>query len=117
MPATCPVRALRRWLKESHVKSGPLFRAINRHGRISSRGLNRASVGWILKRAAQRAGMKTRPLGGHSLRAGCVTQAAMNGANERDIMRQTGHKSAETLARYIRIGQMFTHNAAASLGI
>ena len=50
-------------------------------------------------------------------RAGCVTQAAMNGANEWDIMRQTGHKSAETLARYIRIGQMFTHNAAASLGI
>jgi hypothetical protein len=41
----------------------------------------------------------------------------MNGANERDIMRQTGHKSAETLAKYIRIGQMFTHNAAASLGI
>jgi integrase len=114
---TCPVRALRRWLKESRIKSGPLFRAINRHDHIGTRGLNRASVGWILKRAARRAGMKTRPLGGHSLRAGCVTQAAMNGANERDIMRQTGHKSAETLARYIRIGQMFTHNAAASLGI
>jgi len=115
--ATCPVRALRRWLKESRVKSGRLFRAISRHGHISPRGLNRASIGWILKRAAQRAGMKTRPLGGHSLRAGCVTQAAMNGANEWDIMRQTGHKSAETLAKYIRIGQMFTHNAAASLGI
>ena len=114
---TCPVRALRRWLKESRVKSGPLFRAINRHGHIALRGLNRASIGWILKRAALRAGMKTRPLDGHSLRAGCVTQAAMNGANERDIMRQTGHKSAETLARYIRIGQMFTHNAATSLGI
>ena len=114
---TCPVRALRRWFKESRVKRGPLFRAINRHGQICPRGLNRASVSWILKRAARRAGMKTRPLGGHSLRAGCVTQAAMNGANERDIMRQTGHKSRETLAKYIRIGQMFTHNAAASLGI
>ena len=79
--------------------------------------VTRPSVSWILKRAARRAGMKTRPLSGHSLRAGCVTQAAMNGANERDIMRQTGHKSRETLAKYIRIGQMFTHNAAASLGI
>lgn len=114
---TCPVRAVRRWLKESQIKSGPLFRAINRHGHIGPRGLNRASVDWILKRAAQRAGMKTRPLGGHSLRAGCVTQAAMNGDNEWDIMRQTGHKSAQTLASYVRIGQMFTHNAAASLGI
>jgi site-specific recombinase XerD len=116
-PATCPVRTLRRWMKEAHLKSGRAFRAIDRHGHIAHRGLHRASVGWILKRAAHRARMKTEPLGGHSLRAGCVTQAAMNGANERDIMRQTGHKSAETLAKYIRIGRMFTSNAAASLGI
>ncbi len=115
--ATCPVRSLRRWLKESHIKSGPVFRAIDRHGNLAPRGIHRASVSWILKRAARRARMKTEPLGGHSLRAGCATQASMNGANERDIMRQTGHKSAETLAKYIRIGQMFTHNAAASLGI
>jgi integrase len=115
--ASCPVRALRRWLKEAHLKSGPVFRAIDRHGNISSRALNRASVSWILKRAARRARMKTEPLGGHSLRAGCITQASMNGANEHDIMRQSGHKSAETLAKYIRIGHMFTHNAAASLGI
>jgi hypothetical protein len=27
------------------------------------------------------------------------------------------HKSSVTLAKYIRIGQMFTHNAAAGLGI
>ena len=37
--------------------------------------------------------------------------------NERDIMRQTGHKSAEMLAKYIRIGEMFARNAAAGLGI
>jgi hypothetical protein len=29
----------------------------------------------------------------------------------------TGHKSAEMLARYIRIGEIFTRNAAACLGI
>ena len=37
--------------------------------------------------------------------------------SERDIMRQTGHKSAEMLSKYIRIGEMFTRNAAAGLGI
>jgi len=42
-------------------------------------------------------------LGGPSLRAGCVTQATMNGVSERDIMRQTGHKSAKMLVKYIRI--------------
>ena len=56
-------------------------------------------------------------LGGHSLRAGHVTQAAMNGVTERVIMRQTGHRSTATLRRYIRIGEMFRENAARGLGI
>jgi integrase len=114
---TCPVRALRRWLAESGIPSGAVFRGVNRHGKLARRGLHKDCVGWILKVAASRAGLKPEPLGGHSLRAGCVTQAAMNGVSERDIMRQTGHKSAEMLARYIRIGEMFTRNAAAGLGI
>ena len=115
--ATCPVRTLRRWLAASGISSGAVFRGVNRHGKLSRRGLHKDCVGWILKRAAHRAGLKPEPLGGHSLRAGCVTQAAMNGVSERDIMRQTGHKSAEMLARYIRIGEIFTRNAAAGLGI
>jgi integrase len=114
---TCPVRALRCWLAASGITAGAVFRGVDRHGKLSRRGLHKDCVGWILKRAASRAGLKPEPLGGHSLRAGCVTQAAMNGVSERDIMRQTGHKSTEMLARYIRIGEIFTRNAAAGLGI
>ncbi len=33
------------------------------------------------------------------------------------LRRETGHKSAVMLAKFIRIGQMFTRNAAAGLGI
>jgi hypothetical protein len=44
-------------------------------------------------------------------------KSAMNGISERYIMRQTDHKSTEMLAKYIRIGEMFTRNAAAGLGI
>ena len=61
--------------------------------------------------------MKVEALGGHSLRAGCVTQAAMNGVREFIIMRQTGHKTIATLRRYIRSGEIFRENAAAGLGI
>jgi hypothetical protein len=32
-------------------------------------------------------------------------------------MRQTGHKSSAMLAKYIRIDQMFTHNAASGMSI
>jgi integrase len=115
--ANCPVRALRRWLAEAGITSGAVFRGVTRVGMLSRRGLHKDCVGWILKRAASRAGLRPEPLGGHSLRAGCVTQAAMNGVSERDIMRRTGHKSTEMLARYIRIGEIFTRNAAAGLGI
>lgn len=118
-----------RWLQEMaqtgwHLVCGPIVYCFEqwvpaqmRYRLDSRRGLHKDCVGWILKRAALRAGLKPEPLGGHSLRAGCVTQAAMNGASESDIVRQTGHKSAEMLARYIRIGEIFTRNAAAGLGI
>jgi len=46
-----------------------------------------------------------------------VTQAAISGVSERNIIGQTGHKSGEMLARYIRIGEMFIRIAAAGLVI
>jgi len=114
---TCPVRALRQWLDRAAIREGPVFRAVGRYGHVSRRGLHRDSIGKLLKRAAGRAGLKVEELGGHSLRAGCVTQAAMNGVREFVIMRQTGHKTIATLRRYIRSGEIFRENAAAGLGI
>ena len=90
---TCPVRSLRQWLAASGISDGPVFRSVGRYGHVSRRGLHKDSIGKLLKRAAARAGMKVDPLGGHSLRAGCVTQAAMNGVREFVIMKQTGHKT------------------------
>jgi integrase len=114
---TCPVRSLQLWLAEAKITSGPLFRSIDRHGHVSARGLNCGSVAYILKQAARRAGMRVESLGGHSLRAGCVTECASNGVPEYVIMRQTGHTSRQMLDRYIRMGQLFTHNASAGLDI
>jgi len=114
---TCPVLALRQWLDAAKITDGPVFRSVGRYGHVARRGLHRDSIGKLLKRAAARAGMNVDPLGGHSLRAGCVTQAAMNGVREFVIMRQTGHKTVTTLRRYIRSGEIFRENAAAGLGI
>jgi integrase len=114
---TCPARALRAWLAATKITEGPVFRAVGRYGHVSRRGLHRDSIGKILKRAAARTGMKVNAIGGHSLRAGCVTQAAMNGVREFVIMRQTGHRTEATLRRYIRSGEIFRENAAVALGI
>lgn len=95
------------WLTAARIQQGPVFRRVDRAGHPSRcRGLNRDSIGKLLKRAAARARMNTGSLGGHSLRAGCVTQAAMNGVREFVIQRQTGHRTVPMLRRYIRSGEI-----------
>lgn len=116
-PATCPVRACRAWIAAARLTTGPLFRRIDRHGHINARPLHKDSIGQIVKRAALAAGLDPALYAGHSLRAGFCTQAYMNGAREFDIMRQTGHRSIETLRRYVRGRGLFRDNAASKLGL
>jgi integrase len=94
-----------------------LFRAVDQFGLVSEAGLHKDSIGWIVKRAAGRAGLDAADYAGHSLRAGLATQAAMNGASELAIMKQTGHRSLATVRRYIREGSLFRDNAATRLGL
>ncbi len=115
--ATCPVRTYQSWLEKSGIRTGPVFRGIDRFGRLQDKRLHPASVARILKRAVERAGFDETRFAGHSLRAGFVTQAYLNDASEFDIMRQTRHKSLTTMRRYIRDHTLFRKNAAAKLGL
>jgi site-specific recombinase XerD len=115
-PVTCPVRAVRAWKAAATISAGPLWRSINRHGRMGGR-LPAAAVALAVKRAAVRAGLDPGNYAGHSLRAGLATSAAAAGVRERAIMNQTGHKSLPTLRRYIREGSLFLDNAAAQVGL
>ncbi len=114
---TCPVRACREWIAAAGLTDGALFRRIDRHGHVNERALHKDSIGAIVKRAAVRAGLEAKNYAGHSLRAGFCTQAYMNGAREFDIMRQTGHRSLDTLRKYVRGRALFRDNAAAKLGL
>ncbi len=119
-PETCAVRAVESWLDRARITSGPVFRSVDRHGRVSKHGLNSDSIARILKRAAGRAGFQTAEIeevAGHSLRAGYVTQALLtNKIPEAAILLQTGHKSSATLRRYHRPPR-FTPGAGADLGL
>lgn len=110
------MRALRTWLDASAIAPGPVFRAIDRRGRIGDSALQPAAVNYIVKRAARRAGLDDAVLGAHSLRSGFCTQAALK-VGDRVIMAQSGHKSQKSLAPYVRLGQIFAENAADSLGL
>jgi integrase len=113
--ATCPVRAVEAWLRAAQIRSGPLFRPVDRHGRVSARRLAPFTVVRVVKRLAAAAGLDPSLYAGHSLRAGLATAAAQAGASERAIMRQTGHHSERMVRRYIRDGRLFHENAADGL--
>lgn len=115
-PETCPVRALLAWITAASITSGPVFRAIDRHGNMKA-PVTPQSVALVVKETAQAAGLDPTKYSGHSLRAGLVTQAAKNKASVTDIMRQTGHKSTETVNRYIRKANIFEDNVSGNIGL
>ncbi len=84
------------------------------------------SVALIIKRnlyvkkrreEAKQSNISPRDFSGHSLRAGFATTAAIAGVPEHLIMKQTGHKKSDTIKRYIRLGNMWTDNAATKIGL
>jgi site-specific recombinase XerD len=115
--ATCPVRSYRAWISAAGIEAGPAFRSVDRHGRVGQGRMNAGSVARLIKRAAEAAGLHAADYAGHSLRAGFATQAFLNGAAEVSIMRQTRHKSLNTLRKYIRDRSLFRDNPAAKLGL
>ena len=116
-PETCPVRTLQGWLEQAALTEGPVFRSLNRHGRVQSGRLSPVDVARVVKKLARRAGLDPAKYAGHSLRAGHATSAAASGASERSIMNQTGHRSVQMVRRYIREGSLFRENSAGKLGL
>lgn len=113
-PATCPVRAVAAWLAAATITEGALFRAVTRHGHLGGR-LSDRGVARIVQRQAEAIGLEAATVGGHSLRAGLITEAAAAGVAEHVIASQSRHKSVAILRRYIREANVFTANAAAGL--
>jgi len=128
-PDTCPVIALQRWLFLAALEqAGPLFPRIVPNGRPATRRRDRIGtaakerlspqgIARVVQRAVARIGLDPKDFAGHSLRSGFATEAAAQGASERAIMRQTGHKSLEMVRRYIREGDRYRDNAASYLGL
>ncbi len=114
---SCPVMALENWLKIASIKDGQLFRRVGLYGTVGPT-LDKDSIGRIVKRLVRRAKLANPDsYGGHSLRAGFVTEASANGATDREIMKQTGHKSIAMVHRYARADQKDRQTAVGKLGL
>ena len=115
-PATCPVRAWRAWLEASAVMEGPAFRAVTKHGRLSSTRLSDRAVANMIKRRAAQAGV-AGDFAGHSLRSGFATEGYSQGTPELAIMRHGRWKSASVMRGYVEEGGVWNDNAAQRLGL
>ena len=104
---TCPVATLRAWIEARGNQAGPLFTRITMGDRATEARLSGAAVGEIVQRAVKLIGLDADRYGGHSLRAGCVTAAAAAGVSDVVIMQRTGHRSVQTLAKYVRPAGLF----------
>lgn len=104
------IHALQEWLTAAGITSGPLFRSFLKNGKVSSRRLSDKSINLIVKKYAASIGLNPEMYGAHSLRHGFATYAALQGVEERLIMKQTRHRSVEMVRRYINEADLFTNN-------
>ena len=95
----CPVLNLKKWMEVSNLKNGKIF------------NISDKSVALIIKKYASLSGLDPNRYGGHSLRSGFATSAAEAGAEERNIMTMTGHKTTQMVRRYIQEANLFKNNA------
>jgi integrase len=107
---TCPVRALKAWVKVRGSWPGPLFTRVSQIGNVLSKGLTGETVNDRVKRALLRIGVNPDAYGAHSLRAGYATTAAEAGASDIAIMQRAGWKSMQTVLRYVRPARAFRAN-------
>ncbi|WP_407727557.1 integrase (plasmid) [Rhodococcoides fascians] len=98
----------------------PLLRAITKNGNLGSTALSGAAIHQAIRRRAEHAGFdpaSLAKLGGHSLRAGFVTQGTRNGADGSAIARQTGHASLDSVEVYRREHAPLVGNAVTDIGL
>ena len=107
----CPVVSLKNWIDISKIDSDALFRRFLKGSRLSEHRLTDQTVALLIKQYLELAGIDSKNYSGHSLRSGFATSAAESGAEERNIMAMTGHKSTEMVRRYIKEGNLFKNNA------
>lgn len=100
---TCPVEALRAWLKVRGDWKGPLFCRISPSHKICRKAIAGNTINTVLKRTLRKIGENPKPYGAHSLRAGMITSSIENGASIPSIKHRTGHRNLATLLRYDRL--------------
>lgn len=93
-------RALVHWLEVTGIDKGPLFRPVSKSDRPLSRRLASDALRGILRHRLTLAGLPVGFATPHGLRAGFLTQAALDGAPLAAAMKLSLHRSAIQAQKY-----------------
>ena len=116
-PATCPVRAWRRWLDSIGHRDRPGV-PVRRAATATSAPSTSATGPWPTSSSAGRSQPASpATFAGHSLRAGFATEGYAQGTPELAIMRHGRWRSASVMRGYVEEGSIWNDNAAARLGL
>ena len=102
LSAPC-LQAIQIWVERAGITDGPILRAVNPHGQVSSKPLNPNSVSYIYRQLAQKADLPpeiVQGLSSHSARVGAAQDLLKSGATLPQIMRRGGWKSPAIVMRY-----------------
>jgi integrase len=104
----CPVTATAEWTAAADLTQGPLFRSVDRWGRISEAPLHPNSLIPLLRRLFTAAGLPdAEDYSSHSLRRGFAGWANANGWDIKALMEYVGWRDVHSAMRYLDGGDPF----------
>jgi integrase len=106
-----PVARLNAWLNVRGGAAGPLFLQIDPQGRPMHKPMSDRSVARLVQRYAEKVGLNPESVGGHSLRAGFLTEAARTKASLAKMQEVSRQKKVEVLLGYVRSAALFEDHA------
>ena len=106
-----PVARLNAWVVVRGGAAGPLFLQISPQGVLTDLPMSDRSIARLVQKYAGRVGLDAEAVGGHSLRAGFVTEAVRACASMPKMQEVSRHKKVDVLLGYVRSAALFDDHA------
>ena len=107
--------AIQEWLSAADIHSGPIFRAINKAGRIAPSEFSPKVIWGVVREAASKCGLLG--VAPHDLRRTCARLCHEAGGELEQIQFLLGHVSVETTERYLGCKQRLRNAVNDRIGL